>query len=166
VLRMLHAHHEGEDELLTPKLVERQPDSADLILRIASQHQGVLEALAAAETAVEMWRSEPSAVRRDDAVRALAALDVALVPHLDEEECEVLPIAARCINVAEWGELPAHGMRTFSGDKPWLVLGLIQEQMTLDEIADMEAHMPPPIAEFWASAGRSMFVRYVDELRN
>ena len=166
VLRMLHAHHEGEDELLTPKLVDRQPDNADLILRIASQHQDVLAALTAAETAVEMWRSEPSAARRDDAVKALAVLDATLVPHLDEEEREVLPIAARCINVAEWGELATYGMGTFSGDKPWLVLGLIQEQMTLDQIADMEAHMPPPMAEFWATAGRPMFVQYVDELRN
>ena len=166
VLRLLHAHHEGEDELLTPKLVERQPDSADLILRVAAQHHDVLAALAAAETAVQTWRGDPSAARRDDAVQALAALDVTLVPHLDEEEREVLPIAARCINVAEWGELPAHGIRTFSGDKPWLILGLIQEQMTPDQIADMEAHMPPPVAEFWASAGRPMFAHYVDELRS
>lgn len=166
VFRMLHAHHEGEDALLTPKLVERQPDSAALILRIASQHQDVLAALAAAEAAVQSWRSEPSAARRDDAVTVLAALDVALVPHLDEEEREVLPIAALCINVAEWGELASHGMGAFSGDKPWLVLGLIQEQMTADQVAEMEAHMPPPMAEFWATAGRPMFVQYVGELRN
>ncbi len=165
VLRLLHAHHEGEDELLTPKLVERQPDSAELILRVAAQHEDVLAALAAAETAVQMWRGDPSAARRDDAVDALAALDATLVPHLDEEEREMLPIAARCVNVAEWGELPAHGMRTFSGDKLWLILGLIQEQMTLGQIADMEAHMPPPVAEFWAGAGRPMFATYVDELR-
>ena len=86
VLQLLHAHHEGEDELLTPKLLERQPDSADVILRIAAQHQNVLTALAAAETAVEMWRGDPSAARRADAAEALAALDVTLVPHLDEEE--------------------------------------------------------------------------------
>lgn len=166
VLRLLHAHHEGEDELLTPKLVERQPDTAELILRVAAQHQDVLAALAAAETAVGTWRGDPSAARRDEALDALAALDVTLSRHLDEEEREMLPIAARCINVAEWGELAAHGFRTFSGDKVWLILGLIQEQMTLDQIAEMDAHMPPPVAEFWASAGRPMFAQYVDELRN
>ena len=100
-----------------------------------------------------------------DAVKVLASLDLALLPHLDEEEREVLPIAALCINVAEWGELASHGMGAFTGDKPWLVLGLIQEQMTADQVADMEAHMPPPMAEFWATAGRPMFVQYVGELR-
>src|SRR4051812_41916826 len=88
LFRMLHAHHEGEDLLLTPKLVERQPGSAALILRIASQHQDVLAALAAAEAAVQAWRSEPTAACRDEAVTLLAALDAALVPHLDEEERE------------------------------------------------------------------------------
>ena len=56
-------------------------------------------------------------------------------------------------------------MRIFSGDKPWLILGLIQEQMTPDQIADMETHMAPQLAEFWTSAGRPMFAQYVDELR-
>src|ERR1035438_6095391 len=53
VLRLLHVHHEGEDELLTPRLIERTPDQAELIERIAHQHEGVLEAIAAAESNVE-----------------------------------------------------------------------------------------------------------------
>ena len=82
----------AKTKLLSPKLLERQPDSADVILRIAAQHQNVLTALAAAETAVEMWRGDPSAARRADAGGSTgAALDVTLVPHLDEEEREVLP---------------------------------------------------------------------------
>jgi hemerythrin-like domain-containing protein len=165
VLDLLHSHHEGEDELLTPRLLARVPTQAATISRVGGQHETVLAAVGAAEAAIANWRVDPSAVHQSDAVTALAALDAGLTPHLDEEERDILPIAAQCINVAEWGELPAHGMRSFRGDKMWLIIGLIQEQMSPSHRADMEAHMPPPMLEFWRSDGRGMFDSYVAELR-
>ena len=165
VLNLLHGHHEGEDALLTPRLLERAPEHAETISRVGGQHESVLETLDAAEQAVAAWRAAPSAASRDAAADALAALEGQLIPHLDEEEREILPIAGRHINVAEWGELPAHGMRSFTGDKMWLVLGLIQEQMTEQQRAVMEAHMPPPLLEFWTGSGRGLFDDYVADLR-
>ena len=35
VLALLHAHHDGEDELIWPLLIERAPDEADDVRRIA-----------------------------------------------------------------------------------------------------------------------------------
>ena len=165
VLNLLHGHHEGEDELLTPRLLERAPEHAETVSRISGQHQSVLETLHAAEQAVAAWRAAPSAARRDAAADALASLEAQLIPHLDEEEREILPIAGQHINVAEWGELPAHGMRTFTGDKMWLILGLVQEQMTEQQRALMEAHMPPPLLEFWTGNGRGLFDDYIADLR-
>lgn len=165
VLRLLQAHHEGEDELMTPKLVARNPDQADTIQRIADQHHPVLSGIEAGLTGVASWRSNPSAAAGEALVSTLGALDSALTAHLDEEERVVLPIAAGCMNVAEWGELPGHGLKMFTGDKLWLILGLIQEQMTPEQVAQMEAHMPPPLLEFWTSAGRSMFGAFAADLR-
>jgi hypothetical protein len=165
VLRLLHVHHEGEDELLTPRLIERNPDQAELIERIAHQHEGVLEAIAAAESNVEQWRADPSEANRSVAVDALAGLDSVLIPHLDEEELKIVPIAATCINAAEWGELPEHGLKAFTGDKIWLVLGLIREQMSPQKLAEMDAHMPPPVLDFWANQGKGMFEVYAGDLR-
>jgi hypothetical protein len=165
VLDLLHSHHEGEDEHLTPRLLERAPDHADTISRIAGQHEPVLSAIEAAEGAIAAWRANPSTDTRDATATALARLKTALTPHLDEEEREILPIAARYINVAEWGLLPEHGLKTFKGDKLWLILGLIQEQMTADQRANMEAHLPPPLLEFWTGEGRTLFTAYVADLR-
>jgi Hemerythrin HHE cation binding domain len=165
VLDLLHGHHAGEDELMTPRLLERVPESAATIARIADQHQTVLVAVANAEAAVTAWRTDPSAHRRQAAVAALVRLDAELAPHLDEEEHHVLPIAAQCINVAEWGQLPEHGMKSFRGDKLWLILGLIQEQMTPSQKAAMEAHMPPPLLEFWVGPGQLMFQECIADLR-
>jgi hemerythrin-like domain-containing protein len=165
VLRLLHSHHEGEDELMTPKLIDRLPDHAETIQRIGNQHHAVFGAVADAEGQIAAWRDDPTEANRDSAARSLNALDEVLTPHLDEEEETIVPLAATCINVAEWGALPEHGLRTFTGDKPWLILGLVQEQMPPAKIADMQAHMPPPVLEFWTAQGSAMFDHYVADLR-
>lgn len=166
VLRLLHGHHEGEDELMTPRLLDRcTPAEADAVRRIARMHHDVTEDLAAAEAAVAAWRQSASASERDAATDRLGQLDSTLADHLNEEEQVVLPIAAQYLNVAEWGELPAHGMRTFSGDKLWLIIGLVQHQMPAVARANMEAHMPPPVASMWDSPGRRMFTDFMKQLQ-
>lgn len=167
VLRLLHVHHEGEDELLTPRLAQRAtPDEVAEVERVAAQHQSVLAALAGAEDQLAHWRAEPSLSSATELATALVTLNVDLCAHLDDEERTVLPIAGRYISAPEWGELPAHGMRSFDGDKLWLILGLIREQMTPGQLIQMDAHMPPPLAAMWAGSGRPMFEEYVAALRS
>jgi hypothetical protein len=65
----------------------------------------------------------------------------------------------------EWGELPSHGMQHFAGDKMWLIIGLLQEQFSPEQVAMMESHMPPPVLDFWTSQGRPQFQAYIAEVR-
>jgi hemerythrin-like domain-containing protein len=165
VLKLLHAHHEAEDLTIYPMMVERLPEHLDVISRVNAEHEALLGTLVAAEQAVAAWRADPSSASRDEAVAALEGLRVVLLEHLDHEEAEVVPLIALCINVAEWGEMSAVAFQRFSGDKVWLVLGLIQEQMLAEENALMEANMPPPVHDFWETSGRAMFRSFVAELR-
>ena len=165
ILAFLHVHHEGEDELLWPKLVARCPDDAATISRIAGQHDGVLSALQTAETHLDAWRAEPTIDNAATLAAALITLAVGLGAHLDEEERVILPIAADHLTVEEWGELPAHGMRNFRGERIWLVMGLIREQMTDAQRAAMDTHMPPPVREFWVGVGEAQFMRFINDIR-
>lgn len=165
VLELLHAHHEAEDLTIYPLMVERLPQHVDVISRVNAEHEAVLGALGAAEQAVADWRADPSSDSRDAAVAALDALGPTLLEHLDHEEAEVVPLIALCINVAEWGEMSATAFQRFSGDKVWLVIGLIQEQMLAEENATMEANMPPPVHDFWVGSGRPMFEDFAAQLR-
>jgi hemerythrin-like domain-containing protein len=165
VFNLLHAHHEAEDLTIFPLLVGRLPEHVDVITRVNAEHDAVLGALEPAEQIVAAWRQQPSGAARDAAVEALASLRTILVAHLDHEEAEVVPLIALCINVAEWGEMSAVAFQRFSGDKPWLVIGLVQEQMLATENATMEANMPPPVHDFWVGSGRAMFQDFVAELR-
>jgi hemerythrin-like domain-containing protein len=165
VLRLLHAHHEAEDLTIYPMMVERLPEHVDVISRVNAEHEAVLGTLVATEEAVAAWRADPSTSRRDEAVDALGTLRTVLLEHLDHEEAEVVPLIGLCITVAEWGEMSAVAFQHFSGDKPWLAIGLIQEQMLASENETMEANMPPPVHEFWTGPGRQMFQDYVAGLR-
>lgn len=149
VLALLHAHHDGEDDLIWPILIQRAPDQAAEVQRIAGQHDAITSALEAASAAVVAWQQASDAVTASAATAAVATLGSALLAHLDEEEAFIVPLAAQHILAPEWGELPGHALRNFSGDKMWLVLGLIREQMTAQQLTMMDDHMPPPVLAMW-----------------
>ena len=165
VLKLLHAHHEAEDITIYPQMVERLPEHVDVINRVNDEHEVVLGSLGAAEEALAAWRADPSSASRDAAVDALEALKTTLLEHLDHEEAEVVPLIGQCITVAEWDQMSGTAFGLFSGDKVWLAVGLIQEQMLAEENAKMEANMPPPVHDFWVGSGRGMFQDFVAELR-
>ena len=165
VLKLLHAHHEAEDLTILPMMLERLNEHADVISRVNAEHDTVLGALGQAEDAVAAWRADPSGTTREAAVTALGALRPVLLEHLDHEEADVVPLIALCINVAEWGQMSATAFQRFSGDKVWLAIGLIQEQLLAEENATMEANMPPPVHDFWVGSGRPMFQEFAAELR-
>ena len=151
--KLLHAHHEAEDLTIFPMMMERLPEDLELLSRVNGEHEAVLGRLDIADQAVAAWRAHPSSASRDAAAAALASLQTILLQHLDHEEADVVPLIGLCINVAEWGEMSATAFRLFSGDKVWLVVGLIQEQMLDQENATMEANMPPPCATSGSARG-------------
>jgi hemerythrin-like domain-containing protein len=165
VLRLLHAHHEAEDITIYPQMVERLPEQVDVINRVNAEHEVVLGALETAELAVAAWRADPSSASRDAAVAAMEALKTILLEHLDHEEAEVVPLIGQCITVDEWDAMSGTAFGMFSGDKVWLAVGLIQEQMLAEENTKMEANMPPPVHDFWVGSGRAMFQDFVGKLR-
>jgi hemerythrin-like domain-containing protein len=165
ILALLHAHHEAEDATLWPLMLERLPEHADLINRGSAEHEAVVARLEATEEALASWCADPSDGARAALLTALAGLGELLIEHLDHEEADVVPLIGQSISVAEWGAMSADAFQRFSGDKPWLVIGLIQEQMLATENAGMEANMPPPARDFWVGTGRPMFEQYVGALR-
>jgi len=166
LLAFLHVHHEGEDELLWPKLLERCPASDAATVHMASsQHQSILGSLEDAEARLREWSTDPSIDRGATLAAALVTLSVALTEHLDNEERTILPLAEEYISVEEWGQLPEHGLKNFRGDKLWLIMGLIREQMSPAQLAAMDEHMPPPVHQFWVEQGEPMFTKFVGDLR-
>jgi hemerythrin-like domain-containing protein len=57
-LQGLHLHHTGEDELLWPKLLQRDPPDAELVYRMEAQHQVVEELVDRLGPAITRWVAE------------------------------------------------------------------------------------------------------------
>jgi len=94
VLVGLEVHHDGEEELLFPLLIERFPEERDKIDLGAEQHHEVVSLMAAATEAVSMWESEDDTGSRR-LLSTLAALEQALSVHLDYEQTTIVPLEGR-----------------------------------------------------------------------
>jgi hemerythrin-like domain-containing protein len=165
VIEFLHVHHTGEDELIYPVLEERCPDRRSELERIDDQHKLLHDPMDAARSAVATWRAAPSTDNAHAVIDALAAIAEVLRPHLAEEESVMLPIAARWMSPEEWGQVPAHGMRIFHGDKPWLPLGLIYEQLNQEQRDGMLAGMPPEMRTMWTEQMEPTFNAFITAVR-
>ncbi len=159
ILSFLEAHHDGEEKLVFPLLRERCTASAALIDDMAEQHEEAIALLEEARSSLAAWPSGDAAAQKAAADR-LDALCSHLGEHLDDEEKNVLPLAAANLSMEEWGALPGHGMANFGGDKIWLILGLIRERMTDEQRAAMLEHLPPPALEMWTGLGEQAFKDY------
>ncbi len=164
IVSFLEVHHEGEQELVFPLLLERRPQDAAVVTRMVGQHEAVVDATDAARRALERWGTEGDDAA-DGAAAALGELGAQLTDHLDEEEAVILPLAADCLTLEEWGALPGHGLRNFGGDKVWLILGLIRENMDDAQRQAMLDHMPPPARDMWEHMGEAAFGELIVQVR-
>jgi hemerythrin-like domain-containing protein len=163
ILFFLEAHHDGEEEIVFPRLRDRCPDQVALLDRLDVEHKEAIALLERAQGSLAAWAGGDSAAR-DSVVDDLVALRAQLVTHLDREETEALPLCAENLSPEEWGSLAGDGMANFQGDKIWLILALIRERMTEAQRAAMLEHMPPPAVEMWTSFGEQAFNELSDQV--
>jgi hemerythrin-like domain-containing protein len=165
VIEFLHVHHSGEDELLYPVLQQRCAESRSELERVDGQHKLLYAPMDAGRSAVATWRADPSADHAQAVIAAVAAIAETLRPHLAEEEAVVLPLATRWISPEQWAQQAGHNMMSFRADKPWLMLGLVREQLDQDHRDGMLARMPPEMRTTWARQMEPAFNAFIAEVR-
>jgi hypothetical protein len=164
VLEFLHVHHAGEDELIYPVLEGRCADSKSLLERIDAQHALLNEPMKITTQAIATWRESPSVVTGRATVNAIAVVDETLRPHLEEEETMVLPIASAWMSPEEWAEIPGHALRSFRGDKPWLALGLVRQELAQEQRDAMLARMPQDMQILWTEQWEPAYNGFIAEV--
>src|SRR5215475_9272712 len=82
----LHHHHEAEDTLLYPTLVDRVPEQAEVTEHVDKEHVLIQSGLEAVSAACAAWRKRPSAETREALAAAIDDLHSVTLPHLDHEE--------------------------------------------------------------------------------
>ena len=165
VIEFLHVHHTGEDELIYPVLEQRCEDGRSELERINDQHKLLHAPMDAGRSAIATWRAAPSTDNAQALTDAIASIAEPLRPHLAEEETVLLPIATKWMSPEEWGRLPGHHMMIFRGDKPWLMLGLVREQLDQEHRDGMLAGMPPEMRAAWTEQMEPAFDAFIGEVR-
>jgi len=165
VIEFLHVHHSGEDELIYPVLEERCSGSRSELERINDQHKLLHAPMDAGRSAIAAWRAAPSTANAQAVIDAITSIVEPLRPHLTEEETVLLPIASKWMSAEEFGRLPAHHMMSFRADKPWLMMGLVREQLDQEHRDAMLAGMPPEMATMWTEHMEPAFNTFIAEVR-
>jgi hypothetical protein len=144
-LRLLHVHHEGEDELLYPKLVERAPDQAQMTAEVEHEHVVIKTALDAASAACATWREHPSAATGEALAASLDELNAVAQQHLDDEEQKIVPLAAVTVTQQEWDALGKHAVAQIPRDKRSIAFGMMLEPLSDADRAHMMGVLPAPV---------------------
>ena len=100
MMHFLHVHHTGEDVGLWPLVRARNPASGALLDQMDADHQRIAPAITALEEAADAYREDGSA--RERLLGALAGLADVLLPHLEREELDMMPVVAATLTDAEY----------------------------------------------------------------
>jgi hypothetical protein len=158
-------HHTGEDAVLWPLLLERAAPARALVATMEAQHEGVDGYAEQIRVVAAEWRTSASAVRGEQLARLVEDFRAALVEHLDLEEREILPVAARCVTAAEWHSLGEHGVEVMTRAQLPLMFGAVLEEADYEERALMLATLPLPVRVLLTTVGTWQYRRYVSRVR-
>jgi hemerythrin-like domain-containing protein len=165
-LTMLHIHHEGEDELLYPKLIERVPDQAPVTEQVEHEHELIKTALDAVAAACTAWRGQPSGETGEALAASLDELNVVAQRHLDDEEQKVVPLAAVTVTQEEWDALNKHAAAEIPWAKRPIAFGMMLEPLSDADRAHMMRGVPAPLRMLTPFLLERPWKKYAATLRN
>ena len=122
--QILHTHHESEDVILWPLLLERaQAEATQIVAVMEQQHHAIAAAHDEAVHRLGDWCGfgrdpEGFATLLDDLARIMTE-------HTALEEKAVLPLAEKYVTAAEWQQMGQHGMNTFQKRLLPLAFGML-----------------------------------------
>jgi len=161
----LHHHHEGEDELLYPKLIQRVPEQAPMTEQVEHEHLAIKTALEAASAACAAWRQRPSAETGEALAAALDHLNAVVQPHLDDEENKVVPLAAVTLTQREWDAMGKQGVAWIPRNKRGIAFGMILEPLGDADRAYMMRSLPAPVRMLYPFLIERPWKKYASTLR-
>ena len=124
VLQILHTHHEGEDLVLWPLLLERAAaEATQIVAAMEQQHHAIATAHDEAVHRLGDWCKfgrDPKGF-----ATVLDELVQVLTEHTALEEKAVLPLAEKYVTGGEWAQMGRHGMDTFQKRLLPLAFGML-----------------------------------------
>jgi iron-sulfur cluster repair protein YtfE (RIC family) len=146
VSAVLRQHHQGEDELVWPLLLERCPEEVAALLELMeSQHNEIEKIASEIDTATQAWRESAGFEARDALAGALDRLLPLLNEHLSMEEQRVVPIMERYITAADWNRVVETEVADADPEGLPLAFGMLIYEGDPEVIDKVISNMPPEV---------------------
>lgn len=138
----LHAHHSGEDDGLYPMVRAANPDAGAVLDAMDADHQAIHPAMDAVTAEAHRWARSGSDEDRAALLTALDALADTLLPHLDREESEAMPVVSATLTHRQWHDweqtynIAPKALPVLAEEGNWLLDGLDERrrQIVLHEV--------------------------------
>ncbi len=167
MVTFLHAHHQGEDEFVWPKLLERIPTNIDpLIMTMEAQHAALAQALDDLAAKAAAWRATSAGPERDALAGAATELLGRIAEHLGMEEREVLPLIDKYLTEKEWKKVGGSGLKKMSFGQLKVAFGMILNGAGPEQVTIMRDTLPLPAWTFFSLTGPRAYVRYAARLHS
>jgi hypothetical protein len=139
----LHRHHTDEETIFFPVFRELGVDQA-MIGNLDTEHAAMAAAMDAATRSMQTLRADPSADNADAARDAVVELNAIMSAHLDHEERDLEPFAARYAGTPQFKRAQTRVRKAHKGDAglftAWLMDGADSGSITA-----LREHIPPPV---------------------
>jgi hemerythrin-like domain-containing protein len=165
MVKFLHSHHEGEDMLVWPRLVERCPTETEpLIFTMEVQHHALAEALDDLKAKTLDWRRTSAAEERDAVAGAATDLLPRIAEHLDLEELKVLSLIDSYLTEKEWKQVGGSGLKKMSFGQLKVAFGMILHDATPEQVKIMRDTIPRIPWTIFSLVGPRAYTRHAQRL--
>jgi hemerythrin-like domain-containing protein len=156
----LHAHHDGEDKILWPVLRDRLSAAESRLLdEIETQHANINGSIERVNEARRRWLDQPDNDHGGELVDKLQTLYELVTEHVEDEERDVLPMAAAYLSEAEWHAMNEGGKDVLSPKEMLFVVGMacygLNRELTSVTLYSLSA----PVRLLLSPIARRMYAR-------
>jgi hypothetical protein len=132
---------------------------------VEDEHQLVRTALDTASAACTTWRGQPSPETGGALAAALERLNAVIQRHLDDEEHDIVPLAAVTLTQQEWDALGKHGLAQMPRNKRLLAFGMILDPLDEADRAYMKGLLPASVRMLYPLLIERPWKKYASTLR-
>nr|WP_255456790.1 MULTISPECIES: hemerythrin domain-containing protein [unclassified Mycolicibacterium] len=137
----------------------------DLMDRMNAEHAQVDDTVAAVSAELPAWAATAYPPAGEKMAARIEAMMPTLIDHLDEEEHNLLPVAAVTLTQSEWDALGKHGMSAIPLTRRLVILGHITEEADDAERQSFMQVIPAPARWAYKLIGHRQFTRETTALR-
>ena len=149
----IHLHHEHEDEHLWPALRRRRPEAAEAVELAEQQHHAIAAAGDVVAAAASRVAESGAADDLTELQQAVSAMREVTVPHLEQEEEEIVPLLVDSLTAEDWEAFEAVVQKAVPIKRLGYFAATLADDADPRHITAFTSDLPPPLRWYVTTLG-------------